>query len=65
MDRRRRSFLQRAAVLGAGLFSARTVAAGQQDQHAGHGQMPMPPGMQMGEGSAPPAVVIFMATRST
>ena len=57
MDRRRRSFLQRAAVLGAGLFSARTVAAGQQDQHAGHEQMPMPPGMQMGEGSAPSAVI--------
>lgn len=47
MDRTRRSFLQRAALFSGGLFAARRVAAGQQDQHTGHEQMPMPPGMQM------------------
>ena len=47
MDRTRRSFLQRATLFSAGLFAARRVAAGQQDQYPGHEQMPMPPGMQM------------------
>jgi len=47
MDRTRRSFLHRAALFSAGLLTARGVAAGQQDQHSGHEQMTMPPGMPM------------------
>ena len=63
MDRRRRSFLQRAAVFGAGLFTARGMAAGQQNGR----EQQMPPGMQMdhshmqmgtsAEGAVPPPVV--------
>ena len=43
MDRTRRGFLHRAAMLGAGFFSARAVAARQQDQQ----KMPCMPGMPM------------------
>jgi FtsP/CotA-like multicopper oxidase with cupredoxin domain len=47
MDRTRRGFLQNAALLGAGLFTARTVAASQQDRPPGQEKMEMPPGKQM------------------
>jgi len=47
MDRTRRTFLQRAALFSGGVLTAGRAATGQQDQHTGHEQMPMPPGMQM------------------
>jgi len=47
MDRTRRTFLQRAALFSGGLLTSGRAATGQQDQHTGHEQMPMPPGMQM------------------
>ena len=43
MDRARRGFLRNAALLGSGLFTARSVAARQQDQQ----KMPCMPGMPM------------------
>ena len=43
MDRTRRGFLQNAVLWGSGLFTARSVAARQQDQQ----NTQMPPGTQM------------------
>jgi manganese oxidase len=46
MDRARRSFLQGAAIFGAGIFGTRAVAAQKGEQNE-HEKMQMPPGMNM------------------
>jgi FtsP/CotA-like multicopper oxidase with cupredoxin domain len=46
MDRARRSFLQGAAIFGAGIFGTRAVAA-QKGEQTEHEKMQMPPGMNM------------------
>jgi len=52
MDRARRSFLQGAAIFGAGIFGGRAVAA-QKGQQNEHGKMQMPPGMNMDHDKMP------------
>jgi manganese oxidase len=52
MDRARRSFLQGAAIFGAGIFGARAVAAQKGEQNE-HGKMQMPPGMDMDHDKMP------------
>ena len=52
MDRARRSFLQGAAIFGAGIFGTPTVAAEKGEQNE-HEKMQMPPGMNMDHDKMP------------
>jgi hypothetical protein len=52
MDRARRSFLQGAAIFGAGILGPRTGGA-QTDEPNGHGKMQKPPGMNMDHNKMP------------